>query len=128
MLGANQVRKVMAIVDTRIENGKTVRVWQESRGKKTLEKTFYLMFEVMVCTRDGRIGVVKYHTLKEARKRVSQYIKDLGAIKGLSNPYDAWRERNTACTTIDGKEYVSNYGHVIHIYTCGGETISERIF
>lgn len=34
------------VVSTRVENGRTVRTWQESRGKKTLTREFYLRYRV----------------------------------------------------------------------------------
>lgn len=56
----------MAIVNTFVSDDKTIRIWKESRGNKTLTRKFYVLFRLTMIS-DGHLNIkclIHFHRLK----------------------------------------------------------------
>lgn len=110
----------MAVVKTFVENEKTIRVWEESRGIKTLTRKFYVQYRLMMLT-TGHVESKVFDTLSQAKEASKEWMDSLGKD---------WRRYNEYCTHIEGTEWWCFDKHVnAKCYICeeGGERISEVI-
>lgn len=110
----------MAVVKTFVENEKTIRVWEESRGSKTLTRKFYVQYRLMMLT-TGHVESKVFDTLSQAKEASKEWMDSLGKD---------WRRYNEYCTHIEGTELWCFDKHVnAKCYICeeGGERISEVI-
>lgn len=110
----------MAVVKTYVYNKKTIRVWEESRGSKTLTRKFYVQYRLMMLT-TGRVDSKVFDTLSQAKEASKEWMDSLGKD---------WRKYNEYCTHIEGTEwYCYDKGVCAKCYICeeGGERISEVI-
>lgn len=110
----------MAVVKTFVENEKTIRVWEESRGSKTLTRKFYVQYRFMMLT-TGHVESKVFDTLSQAKEASKEWMDSLGKD---------WRRYNEYCTHIEGTEWWCFDKHVnAKCYICeeGGERISEVI-
>lgn len=110
----------MAVVKTFVENEKTIRVWEESRGSKTLTRKFYVQYRLMMLT-TGHVESKVFDTLSQANEASKEWMDSLGKD---------WRRYNEYCTHIEGTEWWCFDKHVnAKCYICeeGGERISEVI-
>ena len=110
----------MAIVKTSVENGKTIRVWKESRGSKTLTRKFYVQYRLMMLT-TGHVDSKVFDTLSQAKEASKEWMDSLGKD---------WRRYNEYCTHIEGTEWWCFDKRVnAKCYICeeGSERISEVI-
>ena len=112
--------KVMPVVKTYVHNNKTIRVWEESRGIKTLTRKFYVKYRLMKITH-GQVNSNVYDTLSQANKARKEWMDSIGKD---------WRRYNEFCTHIEGTECRCFDNHVYaKCYICaeGGDIISEVI-
>lgn len=110
----------MAVVKTYVHNKKTIRVWEESRGSKTLTRKFYVQYRLMMLTTDHVESKV-FDTLSQAKEASKEWMDSLGKD---------WRRYNEYCTHIEGTEWWCFDKRVnAKCYICeeGGERISEVI-
>ena len=110
----------MAVVKTYVHNKKTIRVWEESRGSKTLTRKFYVQYRLMMLT-TGHVESKVFDTLSQAKEASKEWMDSLGKD---------WRRYNEYCTHIEGTEWWCFDKHVnAKCYICeeGGERISEVI-
>ena len=110
----------MAVVKTYVHNKKTIRVWEESRGSKTLTRKFYVQYRLMMLT-TGHIESKVFDTLSQAKESSKEWMNSLGKD---------WRRYNEYCTHIEGTEWWCFDKRVnAKCYICeeGGERISEVI-
>ena len=110
----------MAIVKTSVENGKTIRVWKESRGSKTLTRKFYVQYRLMMLT-TGHVDSKVFDTFSQAKEASKEWMDSLGKN---------WVSYNEFCTHIEGTEWWCLDKDVCaKCYICeeGGERISEVI-
>ena len=110
----------MAIVKTSVENGKTIRVWKESCGGKTLTRKFYVQYRLMMLT-TGHVDSKVFDTLSQAKEASKEWMDSLGKD---------WRRYNEYCTHIEGTEWWCFDKRVnAKCYICeeGSERISEVI-
>lgn len=110
----------MAVVKTYVYNKKTIRVWEESRGSKTLTRKFYVQYRLMMITA-GNVDSKVFDTLSQAKEASKEWMDSLGKD---------WRKYNEYCTHIEGTEWWCFDKHVnAKCYICeeGGERISEVI-
>ena len=110
----------MAVVKTYVYNKKTIRVWEESRGSKTLTRKFYVQYRLMMLT-TGRVDSKVFDTLSQAKEASKEWMGSLGKD---------WRKYNEYCTHIKGTGWWCFDKHVsAKCYICeeGGERISEVI-
>lgn len=110
----------MAVVKTYVYNKKTIRVWEESRGSKTLTRKFYVQYRLMMVA-TGRVDSKVSDTLSQAKEASKEWMDSLGKD---------WRKYNEYCTHIEGTEWWCFDKHVnAKCYICeeGGERISEVI-
>ena len=111
----------MAVVKTYVRNKKTIRVWQESRGSKTLTRKFYVQYRLMMIT-TGHVDSKVFDTLSQAKEASNEWMGSLGKD---------WRRYNEYCTHIEGTECrcfdkgVNNAK--CYICTEGGKMLSEVI-
>ena len=108
----------MAVVKTYVYNKKTIRVWGESRGSKTLTRKFYVQYRLMRLT-TGHVDSKVFDTLSQAKEASKEWMDSLGKD---------WRRYNEYCTHIEGTEWWCFYKRVnAKCYICeeGGERISE---
>lgn len=56
------------VVSTIVENGRTVRTWQESRGKKTLTRRFYIKYRVNAICNGKHYTIAMCDTQDEAER------------------------------------------------------------
>ena len=110
----------MAVVKTYVYNKKTIRVWEESPGSKTLTRKFYVQYRLMMLT-TGHVDSKVFDTLSQAKEASKEWMGSLGKD---------WRKYNEYCTHIEGTEWWCFDKHVnAKCYICeeGGERISEVI-
>lgn len=110
----------MAVVKTYVHNKKTIRVWEESRGSKTLTRKFYVQYRLMMLT-TGHVDSKVFDTLSQAKEVSKEWMDSLGKD---------WRRYNEYCTHIEGTEWWCFDKRVnAKCYICaeGGEIISEVI-
>lgn len=110
----------MAVVKTYVHNKKTIRVWEESRGSKTLTRKFYVQYRLMMLT-TGHVDSKVFDTLSQAKEASKEWMDSLGKD---------WRRYNEYCTHIEGTEWWCFDKRVnAKCYICGegGERISEVI-
>ena len=110
----------MAVVKTYVYNKKTIRVWEESRGSKTLTRKFYVQYRLMMLT-TGRVDSKVFDTLSQAKEASKEWMGSLGKD---------WRRYNEYCTHIEGTEWWCFDKRVnAKCYICeeGGERISEVV-
>ena len=110
----------MAVVKTFVKNEKTIRVWQESRGSKTLTRKFYVQYRLMMLT-TGHVDSKVFDTLSQAKEASNEWMGSLGKD---------WRRYNEYCTHIEGTEWwCFDKGVCAKCYICeeGSEIISEVI-
>ena len=110
----------MAVVKTYVYNKRTIRVWEESRGSKTLTRKFYVQYRLMMLT-TGHVGSKVFDTLSQAKEASKEWMDSLGKD---------WRRYNEYCTHIEGTEWWCFDKRVnAKCYICeeGGERISEVI-
>lgn len=110
----------MAVVKTYVHNKKTIRVWEESRGSKTLTRKFYVQYRLMMLT-TGHVDSKVFDTLSQAKEASKEWMDPLGKD---------WRRYNEYCTHIEGTEWWCFDKRVnAKCYICeeGGERISEVI-
>lgn len=110
----------MAVVKTYVHNKKTIRVWQESLGSKTLTRKFYVQYRLMMLT-TGHVDSKVFDTLSQAKEASNEWMDSLGKD---------WRRYNEYCTHIEGTEWWCFDKRVnAKCYICeeGGERISEVI-
>lgn len=110
----------MGIVKTYIRNNKTIRVWEQSYGQKTLTRRFYVNYRVIMVT-DKYVESKIFSTLSLAKKGSLEWMNFIG---------NNWRKYNEICTHIEDTAWrcFSN-GINAKCYICseGGSTISEII-
>ena len=119
----------MAIFNTYEENGRTIRVWRESRGSKTLERKFFIAYEVNAIL-NGKWGHKVCNTLKEAEKCAYAWSKAVKEKYGFERwvPYS-----RQIFTHIEGTSYQAVGGgrnsakFYITVVNPGEPTISERL-
>lgn len=110
----------MAVVKTYVRNKKTIRVWEESRGSKTLTRKFYVQYRLMMLT-TGHVDSKVFDTLSKAKEASKEWMDSLGKD---------WRRYNEYCTHIEGTEWWCFDKRVnAKCYICeeGCERISEVI-
>lgn len=110
----------MAVVKTYVHNKKTIRVWEESRGSKTLTRKFYVQYRLIMLT-TGHVDSKVFDTLSQAKEASKEWMDSLGKD---------WRIYNEYCTHIEGTEWWCFDKRVnAKCYICeeGGERISEVI-
>lgn len=110
----------MAVVKTYVHNKKTIRVWEESRGSKTLTRKFYVQYRLMMLT-TGHVESKVFDTLSQAKEASKEWMDSLGKD---------WRRYNEYFTHIEGTEWWCFDKRVnAKCYICekGGERISEVI-
>lgn len=110
----------MAVVKTYVHNKKTIRVWEEIRGSKTLTRKFYVQYRLMMLT-TGHVDSKVFDTLSQAKEASKEWMDSLGKD---------WRRYNEYCTHIEGTEWWCFDKRVnAKCYICaeGGEIISEVI-
>lgn len=109
----------MAVVKTFVENEKTIRVWEESRGNKTLIRKFYVQFRLVMIT--DRINSKVFDSLSQAKEAGKEWMDSLGKD---------WRRYNEYCTHIEGTEwrcFDKRVNAKCYITEEGGKRISEVI-
>ena len=112
--------KVMPVVKTYVHNNKTIRVWEESRGIKTLTRKFYVKYRLMKII-DYHVDSNVYDTLSQSNKARKEWMDSIGKD---------WRINNEFCTHIEGTAWWCFDNHVYaKCYICeeGGDRISEVI-
>lgn len=118
----------MAVVATYCENNKTIRVWQESRGKKTLTRKFYLQYAVNVIV-NGKYSRVLYDTLDEALAKRTLWKQNIEKYRGIK--HSDWFSKRTALTHIEEYGYIAacrdHYSAEAYITEESGNRISEVI-
>ena len=110
----------MAVVKTFVENGKTIRVWEESCRGKILTRMFYIQYRLMMLT-TGHVDSKVFDTFSQADKASKEWMDSLGKN---------WVEYNEFCTHIEGTEWwCLDRGVCAKCYICeeGSEIISEVI-
>ena len=110
----------MAVVKTYVYNKKTIRVWEESRGSKTLTRKFFVHYRLMMLT-TGRVDSKVFDTLSQAEEASKEWMCSLGKD---------WRKYNEYCPHIEGTDWrCYDKGVCAKCYICeeGGERISEVI-
>lgn len=110
----------MAVVCTYVKDNKTIRIWHESRGKKTLIRKFYLRYMLSMINR-GHLETKVFDTFSKAK----QYSKEW-----MDKNAKDWRRYNEFCTHIDGSQWRSiDKGVSARCYITeeGGDLISEVI-
>ena len=110
----------MAVVNTYVHNEKTIRVWEESRGSKTLTRKFYVQYRLMMLTA-GRVDSKVFDTLSQAKEASKEWMDSLGKD---------WRRYNEYCTHIEGTEWrCLDKGARAKCYICseGSKLLSEVI-
>lgn len=110
----------MAVVKTYVHNNKTIRVWEESRGIKTLTRKFYVKYRLMKIAH-GQVDSNVYDTLSQAKCACEEWMNSIG---------NDWRRYNEYCTHIEGSQCMCfDKGISAKCYICeeGGERISEVI-
>ena len=110
----------MAVVKTFVENEKTIRVWEESRGNKTLIRKFYVQYRLTMIT-TGHVNSNVFDTLSQAKEASKEWMDSLGRD---------WRRYNEYCTHIEGTEWMCFDKRVnakCYISEEGGKRISEVI-
>lgn len=110
----------MAVVKTFVENEKTIRVWEESRGNKTLTRKFYVIYRLTKVI-NGRPETVAFDTLTQAAQAGREWMSKTG---------NDWRRYNEYCTHIEGTEWMCFDKRVnakCYISEEGGKRISEVI-
>lgn len=110
----------MAVVKTYVHNKKTIRVWEESRGSKTLTRKFYVKYRLMMLT-TSHVDSKVFDTISQAKEASKDWMYSLGKD---------WRRYNEYCTHIEGTEWwCFDKGVHAKCYICseGGEIISEII-
>lgn len=116
----------MAVRNTYVENGRTVRVWTESRGKNILERKFFIGYEVNACL-NGRRGRKVLQTFDEAVKCARGWQKAIAEKYG----FDGWSRDRQVCTHVPGTAFFAVGGGnsaSSYITEVGlNETISERL-
>lgn len=116
----------MAVVKTYVYNKKTIRVWKESRGSRTLTRKFYVQYRLMMVTAGADISTRNddskvFDTLSQAKEASKEWMDSFGKD---------WRRYNEYCTHIEGTDwYCYDKGVCAKCYICeeGGERISEII-
>lgn len=118
----------MAVRNTYVENGRTIRVWVESRGKKTLERRFFIGYEVNAYL-NGRRGRKVLQTFDEAVECAKAWQKAVSEKYGFERWIDNGRNQlythvhGTACLAVGGGRNCA-YSYISEIGL--NEVISER--
>ena len=110
----------MVVVKTYVYKKKTIRVWEESRGSKTLTRKFYVQYRLMMLT-TGRVDSKVFDTLSQAKEASKECMDSFGKD---------WRRYDEYCTNIEGTHWHCYDKDVCaKCYICeeGGERISEVI-
>jgi len=119
----------MAVYNTYEENGRTIRVWRESRGRKTLERKFYIAFEINAKL-NGKWGRKVLNTLDEAIEYARHWGKAIQEKYGFTEWIGYDRQ---ILTHINGLSYRAIGGgknsaeFFITEVNPGEPTISERL-
>ena len=111
---------------TDVINGETVRVWEESRGNKTLVKKFCVNYTVYAIL-NGKSGRKTYKTLEEAINVMEEWKEK------IQNKYSIEKWLNyssrTPITHVEAAGYwkAFMYRAEVYIFASGGRLISEEI-
>ncbi len=118
------------IVSTVVENGRTVRTWQESRGDKTLTRKFYLRYRVNAICNGKHQTVALCETKDEAKKVLLDTKKE---VDEKYQPREWLNESSrTPLTHLSDVGFLSTFGgeKSVSLYLTEegtNETISEVI-
>ena len=92
--------------NTLVENGRTVRVWEESRGNKTLVRKFYIAYEVNARL-NGKYGRKVLNTFDEAVECAKAWQKAVAEKYG----FEGWSLNDRQIFThIDGTAFFATGG------------------
>lgn len=109
----------MAVVKTYEENQRTIRVWEESRGSKTLTRRFYLKYRLYIIE-DGKMRSTLHDTFSECKRIATEY---------MDSHAQSWCRYDELATHVGYAFLSKDKGVNIRIFASeeAGERIDEKI-
>lgn len=87
------------VVRTFTENGKTIRVWQESRGNKTLTRKFYLRYRLITEYKGEIDGSMVFDTISDASNAQRKFMDRVKAEQANNIFFYKWIEDSNQTST-----------------------------